>query len=48
MEQGYEADTLVGQILDEVEDGLDKQFLLFTAEAMIKLHPRLKLQAMRK
>jgi len=48
MEFGYETETLVLRILDEVEDGLDMQLLLFTAEAMAKLHPRLQQQARQK
>lgn len=48
MEEGYEPETLVGQLLDEVEDGLDMQLLLFTAEAMVLLQPRLKARALRK
>lgn len=48
MEQGYEAETLVGQILDEVEQGLDMQLLLFTSEAMSLLYPRLKAMSFRR
>lgn len=48
MEQGYEAETLVGQILDEVEQGLDMQLLLFTSEAMSLLYPRLKAMSIRR
>jgi len=48
MEQGYEAETLVGQILDEVEQGLDMQLLLFTSEAMSLLYPRLKAMSYRR
>lgn len=48
MEQGFEAETLVGQILDEVEQGLDMQLLLFTAEAMSLLYPRLKAMSFRR
>lgn len=48
MEEGYEPETLVGQILDEVEDGLDMQLLLFTAQAMAQLLPRLQTRALRK
>lgn len=48
MEYGYETETLVLRILDEVEDGLDMQLLLFTSEAMAMLHPKLKQQARQK
>lgn len=48
MEEGYEPETLVGQILDEVEDGLDIQLLLFTAQAMSQLLPKLQARALRK
>lgn len=48
MEEGYEPATLVGMLMDEVEDGLDMQLLLFTAEAMALLAPQLKLRALRK
>lgn len=48
MEQGLEAESLTGQILDEVEQGLDMQFLLYTAEAMTLLLPRLKAMSYRR
>ncbi|AHY45234.1 hypothetical protein [Stutzerimonas decontaminans] len=48
MEQGFEAETLVGQILDEVEQGLDMQLLLYTSEAMSLLYPRLKAMSFRR
>jgi ParB family chromosome partitioning protein len=48
MELGYEPETLAGQILDEVEDGLDMQLLLFTVDAMVHLGPKLRARSLRK
>ncbi len=48
MDLGYEPETLAGQLLEEVEDGLDMQLLLFTVEAMAHLGPRLRARALRK
>ncbi|ELQ8318129.1 hypothetical protein R2571_007052 [Pseudomonas aeruginosa] len=48
MENGYEPETLAGQLLDEVEDGLDMQLLLFTVEAVSYLAPRLRIRSLRK
>lgn len=48
MEMGYEPETLAGQLLDEVEDGLDMQLLLFTVEAMAHLGPKLRARSLRK
>lgn len=48
MELGLEVESLVNQVLDEVEDGLDLQLLIYTGEAMVQLLPKLKNKAREK
>lgn len=48
MELGLEVESLVNQVLDEVEAGLDMQLLIYTGEAMVQLLPRLKAKAREK
>ncbi|CAB5555535.1 ParB/RepB/Spo0J family partition protein [Stutzerimonas stutzeri] len=48
MELGLEVESLVNQVLDEVEAGLDMQLLIYTGEAMLMLLPKLKAKAREK